>query len=75
MHTKEYTSRLVARRVHRVDRQTPALPIESPERPVRISVPDVQGRIRDAVRNPLFLVIVTWLVMAGLLVMEVVGGK
>lgn len=75
MHTKAYTSKRVARRVYRVSPSLPASPSLETRTDLRPYLLQLRARFITVVRNPLFLVIATWLLMAAMLVSEIFGGQ
>ena len=79
MHTKHYTaprSAVRSRRVALSPRPTQEpVPFRITERRPQPVQSGLQHRAIMLVRNPLFLVVVTWLVMAGLLVTEILSAQ
>jgi len=75
MDMKAFTSSRVARRMHHALPTLQESTIEAARELSARPLPDLRKKLVTLARNPLFLVIVTWMVMAGLLVMEIVGGE
>jgi len=75
MDMKAFTSSRVARRMNHPLPTLQESTIEASRELATKPLPDLRKKLVTLVRNPLFLVILTWMVMAGLLVMEIIGGK
>jgi hypothetical protein len=75
MHTKTKISTPLANRVYSTREYSPSTPLHVPAEKPNLLSDEFLARSKKIVRNPLFLVVVTWLVMAGLLVVEIVAGQ